>query len=155
MVQPFLNRLLSSLWIEFAVALIRSLLDTDTCIAVARGRGERVLARLRRRKPGTVGISTITLAELQFGVERSSDPPRNAVALARFCAPLEICPFDGAAASQYGRIRAELVHRGTPIGPLDTLIAAHGLALGATVVSGNEREFRRVPGLRVENWLVR
>ncbi|RJP31118.1 MAG: type II toxin-antitoxin system VapC family toxin [Phycisphaerales bacterium] len=134
---------------------MRSLLDTDTCIAVIRGRGERVLARLRRRRVGTVGISSITLAELEFGVANSSDPARNAVALARFCAPLEICPFGGEAASRYGRVRAALKRARTPIGPLDTLIAAHALALHATAVTGNEREFRRVPGLRVENWLTR
>jgi tRNA(fMet)-specific endonuclease VapC len=86
-------------------------------------------------------------------VAKSRDPARNTVALAHFCAPLEICAFDHEAASSYGEIRTELERVGTPIGPLDTLIAAPAVALGATVVTNNEREFSRAPGLRVENWL--
>lgn len=117
-----------------------------------RGRAPAILARLRRRKVGTVGMSAITLAELQFGVARSRDPARNTVALALFCAPLEICPFGHAAASEYGDIRAALANAGTPIGPLDTLIAAHALALKAALLTNNQREFTRVPGLRVETW---
>jgi len=132
--------------------VIRFLLDTSICIALIRGQAAGVLARLRRRKIGTIGISTITLAELRYGVAKSGDPGRNAVALAHFCAPLEICPFDHRAAASYGVIRAQLEAAGTPIGPLDTLIAAQGVALGATVITTNEREFRRVPGLRVANW---
>ncbi len=133
--------------------MIRFLLDTNICVELIRGRAPQVLARLRRRKIGSVGISAITLAELQFGVARSRDPARNTIALAHFCAPLEICPFEHAAASAYGAVRAALVGAGIPIGPLDTLIAAHAVALDVTVVTNNEREFRRVPGLRVQNWM--
>jgi len=133
--------------------VIRFLLDTNICIELARGRAPAVFARLRRRKIGTIGISAITLAELLYGVAKSRDPARNTVALAHFCAPLEICPFDHEASSSYGEVRTGLDRAGTPIGPLDTLIAAHAVALGATVVTNNEREFRRVPRLRVENWL--
>jgi len=75
------------------------------------------------------------------------------IALAHFCAPLEVCPFEHDAASAYGAVRAHLERAGTPIGPLDTLIAAHALALDVTLVTNNEREFARVPGLSVENWL--
>jgi tRNA(fMet)-specific endonuclease VapC len=136
--------------------VIRHLLDTCTCIDLVRGgrAADRLLARLRRKKVGTVGVSAITLAELQFGVARSSDPDRNHVALAEFLAPLVIAPFDNPAASAYGRIRAELQRAGQPIGPLDMLIAAHALSLGAALVTSNEREFRRVSGLAVENWLA-
>jgi len=133
--------------------VIRVLLDTSICIELIRGRAPAVLARLRRRKIGTVGLSAVTLAELQFGVARSSDPLRNTIALAHFCAPLEVSPFDHLATSAYGRLRAALTRAGTPIGPLDTLIAAHALALHATLVTANEREFGRVADLRVENWL--
>ncbi len=133
--------------------MIRYLLDTNICIEMIRGRSPEVVARLRRRKIGTIGISAITLAELQYGVAKSSDPERNLVALAHFCAPLEVCPFDHGAASSYGQLRAHLEGAGTLIGPLDTLIAAHALALSVAVVTNNEREFRRVPGLRVENWM--
>jgi len=135
--------------------VIRHLLDTNVCIELIRGRSSATfLARLRRRKIGSVGISAITLAELQFGVARSSDPDRNRIALAEFVAPLSIVPFDDSAASAYGRLRAELQRTGRPIGPMDMLIAAQALSLNATLVTNNEREFRRVVGLRVENWLT-
>ncbi len=134
--------------------MVRFLLDTNICLELIRGRAPAVLARLRRRKIGSIGISAITLAELRYGVAKSSDPARNTIALAHFCAPLEICPFDHAVAAAYGEVRAALERAGTPIGPLDTLIAAHAVALGAGVVTNNEREFGRVPGLRVENWMT-
>lgn len=133
--------------------MIRFLLDTSICIELIHGRAPAIVGRLRRRKIGTIGLSTITLAELLYGVAKSRDPGRNAIALAHFCAPLEICPFDQEAGSSYGAIRTELERAGTPIGPLDTLIAAHAMALDVAVVTNNEREFRRVPGLRVENWV--
>jgi tRNA(fMet)-specific endonuclease VapC len=132
---------------------MRYLLDTNICIAMIRGRSDAVVAKLRRHKIGSVGISSITLAELQHGVAKSSDPGRNAVALAHVVAPLEVLPFDVRAAAAYGRVRAGLERKGTPIGPLDTLIAAHAVALGVTLVTSNEREFARVTGLRVENWM--
>ena len=135
--------------------MIRHLLDTNICIELIRGRSsETLLAKLRRRKIGSVGLSAITLAELQFGVARSSDPDRNRIALAEFVAPLSIVPFDDSAASAYGRLRADIQRTGRPIGPMDMLIAAHALSLNAALVTNNTREFRRVPGLRVENWLT-
>jgi tRNA(fMet)-specific endonuclease VapC len=134
--------------------VIRYLLDTNICIELIRNRSQRVLARLRRRKIGTVGISTITLAELRYGVAHSSNPQRNLVALLHFCAPLEILPFDDHAAAAYGDLREFLGRKGMSIGPLDTLIAAHALSLKATIVTNNEREFRRVHGLSVENWIT-
>jgi tRNA(fMet)-specific endonuclease VapC len=134
--------------------VIRRLLDTSICIELIRGRSSEVLlARLRRLRVGTVGISVITLAELQYGVARSSDPDRNRIALAQFVAPLVVAQFDDPAASAYGRLRADLERRGLPIGPMDMLIAAHAMALRAALVTCNEREFRRVTGLRFENWL--
>jgi tRNA(fMet)-specific endonuclease VapC len=133
--------------------VIRHILDTSVCIELVRARAPRVLARLRRKRIGTVGISSITLAELHFGAAKSSDPQRNMIALAHFCAPLELCPFEDDAAAAYGQVRAHLERAGTPIGPLDTLIAAHALALGVTLVTGNGREFARVPGLKVEDWI--
>ena len=132
--------------------MIRYLLDTSICIQLIRERSKAALTRLRRRKIGSVGVSAITLAELQFGVAKSSDPAQNMIALAHFCAPLEICPFEHEAASIHGAVRQALESAGTPIGPLDTLIAAHALALNTTLVTNNEREFERVKDLRVENW---
>jgi tRNA(fMet)-specific endonuclease VapC len=133
--------------------VIRFLLDTNICIETIRGKSARVLAHLRKCDAGTVGISSITLAELRYGVSRSSDPPRNLAALARFCAPLEIMAFDEPAAASYGDLRHALQSAGTPIGPLDMLIAAHAMSLGAILVTNNEREFRRVRELAVENWV--
>jgi tRNA(fMet)-specific endonuclease VapC len=130
------------------------LLDTSICIELIREKRPGVLQRLRQCQIGSVAISSITMAELRYGVAKSRDPLRNRVAMAHFCAALEIRPFDDRAAGFYGPLRAALEQEGTPIGPLDTLIAAHALALDATLVTSNQREFSRVEGLRVENWAV-
>jgi len=130
------------------------MLDTDACIALLRGRAPRLFQRMRSLDIDEVAISGITLAELQYGVAKSGDPAEHAASLAKFCAPLAILPFDSAAAETYGRVRARLERQGRPIGPLDTLIASHALSLGLTLVTGNQREFSRVTGLHVENWLA-
>jgi tRNA(fMet)-specific endonuclease VapC len=132
---------------------MRYLLDTSICIEMIRGRfSEVVLKRLRRHAPRTVGISSITLAELQYGVAKSGDPGRNMVALAHVVAPLVVVSFDDVSAAAYGKLRTHLEGLGLVIGPLDMLIAAHALSLGVALATGNEREFARVPSLRVENW---
>jgi tRNA(fMet)-specific endonuclease VapC len=100
-----------------------------------------------------VGISSITLAELYYGVARSANPQRNLLALTQFCAPLALMPFNGRAAAVYGSVRQDLEKSGYPAGPLDTLIAAHSLSEGTTLVTDNVSEFRHVKGLKVENWL--
>jgi len=132
----------------------RFLLETSLCVALLRGRAPRVFDRLQGYAMNEAAVSTITLAELQYGVAKSARPAHNAVVLAEFCAPLAILPFGAQAADTYGGVRAALERAGTPIGPLDTLIAAHALAMGLTLVTNNEREFRRVVGLHVENWLA-
>jgi tRNA(fMet)-specific endonuclease VapC len=128
------------------------LLDTNICIAVIRRRGAPVLARLQRMTPGSVGVSIITVSELQCGAAKSLHPQRNREALEQFLLPLEILDYDSAAAFHYGEIRSHLEKAGTPIGPLDTLIAAHARSLNATLVTNNLDEFRRVPGLKVIDW---
>lgn len=133
--------------------MTRFLLDTNICIYCIKRKPRAVLDRFRAQPAAAIGVSAVTVAELEFGVSKSADPARNRAALIAFLAPLEIAAFDDRAAEEYGRIRAHLQARGTPIGPLDTLIAAHALGLGATLVTNNEREFRRVPGLNVENWV--
>lgn len=133
--------------------MIRFLLDTNICIEAIRNRNVKTLERLQGCDVGDVGMSAITLAELEHGVEKSAKPGQNRIALNLFCAPMEILPFDDAAASAYGRIRADLERRGQLIGPMDLLIAAHALSAGVILVTNNEREFRRVKGLRVENWV--
>ena len=98
-----------------------------------------------------LGISAVTAGELYFGV-RKSGSRRNLLLLDKFLAPLELAEYGADAARTYGELRSTLEKRGTPIGPLDTQIAAHALALGVTLVSNNLREFKRVPKLRLENW---
>lgn len=133
---------------------MKYLLDTNMCVFVIRQKSLRVIQRLRQHPLGEVGISTITLAELRYGADKSQDPPKNHGALNAFLAPVEIVAFDAQAAEQYGQIRADLEKRGLAIGPLDTLIAAHARSLGATVVTNNVGEFTRVSGLPVEDWSV-
>ncbi len=132
--------------------MIRYLLDTNICIDLIRRRHPHMVARLASHEPGSIGLSTIVLAKLEYGVARSSDPARNRLALAKMILPLEIVPFDHFAAAAYGPLRARLERSGMPVGPLDTLIAAHALALGVTLVTNNEREFLRADGLTIENW---
>ena len=132
---------------------MRYLLDTNICIQIIRRKPSELLSRLTALPVGDVGLSAITAAELHVGVQKSRDPARNAEALTMFLLPLEIADFDCAAAEAYGRIRVMLEAIGTPIGPLDTLIAGHAVSLNTTLVTDNVAEFSRVPDLRIENWL--
>jgi tRNA(fMet)-specific endonuclease VapC len=93
------------------------------------------------------------VAELDYGASKSRHTPKNRIALDQFISPLAVAAFDREAAAAYGRLRAALEQKGTPIGAMDLLIAAHALSLGVRLITNNAREFRRVPGLRVENWV--
>ncbi len=128
------------------------MLDTNICIYAMKKKPKKVLRRFREELDGGICISSITLAELEYGMKHSSDPVENEQALLRFLAPLSILPFGAAAASEYGEIRAYLQSRGTLIGPLDMLIAAHARVEGMILVTNNMREFERVPDLDLENW---
>ena len=128
------------------------MLDTNTCIAVIKGKPASVLKRLRGKSIGQVGISSITLGELAFGAAKSVRRDEAHGALSEFLLAVEIASFDSDAAVSYGRVRAWLEARGTPIGPLDTLIGAHAAALDVILVTHNTREFRRIDTLRVEDW---
>ncbi len=130
---------------------MKYLLDTNICIYIINERPARVLERFKRFAVGDLGVSSITVAELAFGVAKSRSA-RNRSALEAFLLPLNVAPFDLIAAFAYGDLRAELERRGEPIGALDMQIAAHALCLGVTVVTNNEREFRKVPGLKLDNW---
>lgn len=132
---------------------MKYLLDTNICIYIIKQQPQQVIGRLRTLDVSDVGVSAITVAELQYGAAKSAFPDRNRLALAGFLAPLEILDFTAAFADTYGRIRADLERSGTPIGAYDLLIAAQALAGGLTLVTNNEREFRRIPGLAVENWV--
>jgi tRNA(fMet)-specific endonuclease VapC len=128
------------------------MLDTNICIFAMKQKPEKVLQRFKQELNSGICISSITLAELEYGMKRSSDPARNEQALLRFLAPLTVLPFGSAAASVYGEIRADLQSKGMPIGPLDMLIAGHAKAEELVLVTNNVREFERVPGLEIENW---
>ena len=130
---------------------MRFLLDTNICIYVINARPAALLTRFIEHEPDGLGVSSITAAELYWGAYNSGSE-RNVSAMEKFLAPLEVRDFDLPAARHYGKIRAALQRKGTPIGPLDLQIAAHAMALDLTLVTNNLREFRRVPGLRVENW---
>ncbi len=131
---------------------MRYMLDTSACIALIKRKPAAAILRFAALMPGDVGVSSITLAELRYGVAKSAAVLKNAEALAEFLVPLEIAAFGTDAADAYGRIRAGLEKAGTPIGPLDTQIGSHALSLGAVLVTNNVREFRRIPGLKVEDW---
>jgi tRNA(fMet)-specific endonuclease VapC len=134
---------------------MKYLLDTNICIYLIRQRPASVIREMAQQQVGDVGLSSITVAELQYGVAKSAQVERNRSALEQFLAPLVIVDFDAAAATVYGTIRALLERRGTPIGSLDTLIAAHAVSLGVTLVTNNEREFGRVPRLKLTNWAMK
>lgn len=134
--------------------MIRYMLDTNVCIDVIRGITPGLLKAINSHNPDEVGISSIVFAELHTGVCKSSNPAHNLEKLTDFCTPLTVLPFDSLAAEQYGMIRAYLERLGTPIGPLDTLIAAHALAAHAILVTNNNREFCRIPDLQVEDWSI-
>lgn len=128
------------------------MLDTNICIFAIKKRPEKVLAHLQAHRPSEICISSITYAELCHGVEKSQAKDRNLLALTLFLSSISILPFDGSAAQEYGKVRAALEQQGTPIGPLDSLIAAHAKSLGMILVTNNTREFRRVEGLNIEDW---
>ncbi len=128
------------------------LLDTNICIHIINTRPAAVLERFRQYRMGEIGVSSVVAAELAYGVVKSGSS-RNRQALEMFLAPLIILPFDEAVIWAYGELRAELERRGTPIGSLDTMIAAHAIRQQALLVTKNTREFARVPGLRLENWM--
>jgi tRNA(fMet)-specific endonuclease VapC len=132
---------------------MRYLLDTDICIYIARQKPPSVLARLRRSRPGDVGMSVITYLELVYGAWKSRRREDNLGRIEELESLIPVLPLDASAGLHYGQVRAELEGKGSPIGAYDLLIAAHALSLGLTLVTNNVREFRRIPKLRVENWV--
>jgi tRNA(fMet)-specific endonuclease VapC len=133
--------------------MINFMLDTNTCIYVIKQKPAKVIERFKQTEVSQIGISSITLSELLYGVSKSSKPEQNQIALSQFVAPLEILPYDDGAAQYYGDLRAGK-RQGTPIGSLDMLIAAHALSLGCILITNNEKEFTRIPNLKVDNWVT-
>ncbi len=132
---------------------MKYMLDTNICIFIIKNKPETVIRKFMEYDAGDICISAITYAELVHGVEKSAAREKNRIALTVFLSEIHIIPFDDAAAQAYGVVKAELQRSGTPIGPLDTLIAAHAKALKVVLVTNNTREFSRVDGLVVEDWV--
>jgi len=131
---------------------MRYMLDTNICIYVIKHKPEKVFQKLQEVDPSDVCISSVTYAELVHGVEKSAAVDQNRLALSILLANIEILDFDVNAAEGYGKIRADLEKNGTPIGPLDMMIAGHARSLDYTLVTNNVKEFKRVSGLKIENW---
>ena len=127
------------------------LLDTNICIYIINAKPPQVLDRFREENLGVIALSSVSAAELAYGVIKSGSE-RNQRALEMFLSPLEILPFEEKAIWEYGRVRSGLEKLGQPIGALDTMIAAHALSIDAILVTNNTREFSRVHRLRLENW---
>jgi len=131
---------------------MRLLLDTNICIYLIKKKPPNVLRHFNAHAAGSIGVSSITVAELEFGAQKSHYPSKNQEALQHFLLPLVILDFDHEAARAYGRLRVFLETRGKVIGPLDMLIAAHALSQNLPLATNNVGEFSRVPGLKVLNW---
>jgi tRNA(fMet)-specific endonuclease VapC len=115
-------------------------------------RPESVIQKFRQFEPGEIGISSISVSELQYGVAKSANPQRNQQRLYEFFIPFEILPYDESASQAYADIRFQLEKKDKTVGALDMLIGAQALSLGLILMTNNEKEFRRIPGLKIENW---
>lgn len=129
------------------------LIDTNICIYIMNNRPAEVIQRFRSIEVGEVSISSISVSELQYGVSKSKRQKENQQRLDEFLIPFEILPYDEIASTYYGEVRAQLEKQGIVIGPLDLLIAAHALSRDLVLVTNNEKEFRRIESLKVENWV--
>lgn len=132
---------------------MRFLLDTNTCIYIIKNKPPQVFQKFQTLNISDIGISSITIAELEYGVYKSQHREKNKLALTQFLIPLEIVPFDDKSTLLYGQIRAELERKGTVIGAMDMLIASQAMSLGLTLVTNNIKEFSRIAGLVLENWV--
>lgn len=131
---------------------MKYLLDTSVCVDLIRGHRPRMVKRMAQRPTADFGLSCITVAELQYGVCKSLQAPQEREALEEFLISLTVLDFDYEATFAYGRIRAHLESAGTPIGALDMLIAAHAVSRDLVLLTRNLKEFKRVPGLKAEDW---
>jgi tRNA(fMet)-specific endonuclease VapC len=132
---------------------MKLMLDTNICIAIIKQKPKDILQKFSMYQVGEVCISSITLAELRYGVAKSQYQEKNQSALDEFILPLEVACFDETATLYYGTLRATLEKKGTPIGALDTMIGAHALSLNLTLVTNNTREFKRIPNLNCIDWI--
>ena len=131
---------------------MKLMLDTNICIYLIKEHPASVLDRFASHPVGDIGVSVITLAELEYGVTKSRRPARNRAALEQFVSPLDVASFDRLATGAYGKLRTLLEKKGQPIGSMDLLIAAHAISLNVRLITHNVKEFGKVPGLRIEDW---
>ena len=129
------------------------LLDTNTCIYFLNRTSERIISQFTRLSPSVIKLPSVTVAELFYGAEKSNVKKKNLAIVENFISTFEIIPFDEKCCKTYARIRASLEKVGAPIGPMDLLMASISLANNFTLITNNVREFRRVKGLKLENWL--
>ena len=129
------------------------MLDTNICIAIIKQKPRAILDKFTQYQVGDICISSVTLAELRYGVAKSQYQEKNQLALDEFILPLEVAAFDERAALHYGNLRSYLEKMGTPIGPLDTMIGAHALSLNLTLITNNLKEFKRIPDLKLVDWM--
>ncbi len=132
--------------------MLKYMLDTNIVIYTIKNRPEQVRSAFKQHA-SQMCISAVTKGELVYGAERSSQPERNLADIEGLIARLEVAPFEDHAAGHFGQLRAELHRIGRPIDPYDMMIAGHARAMGLILVTNNMKEFERVPGLRVENWV--
>jgi len=132
---------------------MKYILDTNICIYIIKKKPEGVIKRFLKMKPDSIGISSITVSELYYGVAKSSKPNENTIALEQFILPLTILNFNKEDSIAYGRLRAKLEQKGKLVGPMDMLIAAQALNRELIIVTNNKREFKKIEGLSVENWV--
>lgn len=131
---------------------MKYLIDTNICIYIMNKKPASVIEKFKLMEPGEIGVSSITVSELRYGVAKSRRKTENAKRLNEFLLPFEIMSYDSKAASAYGEIRSQLEKSGQTIGPLDMLIGAHALSQNRIIITNNTREFSRIDNLTVENW---
>jgi tRNA(fMet)-specific endonuclease VapC len=132
---------------------MKYMLDTNICIGLIRQKPQKLIRKLTRCEPGEVGVSSITVAELAYGANKSVQVENNLSALEQFLLPIEVADFDQLASAAYGVIRTYLEREGKTIGAMDVLIGAHALSLGVILVTNNTDEFQRIPKLKIEDWM--
>ena len=132
---------------------MKYMLDTNICIYIIKKKPEEVIKRFLKMKPDSIAISSITVSELYYGVAKSSKPNENTIALEQFILPLTVINYNKEDSISYGKLRAKLEQKGKLIGAMDMLIAAQVLNRDLILVTNNEREFKKVEGLSVENWV--
>ena len=132
---------------------MKFLIDTNICIYIMNNRPPEVIQRFKNLEIGLIGISSISVSELHYGVNKSRCIKHNLKRLEEFLNPFEILPYDENASRYYGKIRSQLENQGNVIGPLDMLIAAHALSEDLILITNNEKEFKRIQAVKVENWV--